>query len=58
MITLNIIRKSRFIANNRGFCDKKNEPYIQGQNPSPGIREYFYYVDHTTTECFSKMTRK
>lgn len=22
------------------------EPYIQGQSPSAGIREYFFYVDH------------
>jgi hypothetical protein len=22
------------------------EPYVQGQEPKPGIREYFYYVDH------------
>ena len=30
----------------RSFCDKAKEPYVQGQNPSPGIREYFFYVDH------------
>ena len=47
MIFLNKIRKVRcFYTNNRGFCEKKNETYIQGQNPSPGIREYFYCVDH------------
>ena len=30
----------------RMFCNKASEPYSQGQSPAPGIREYFYYVDH------------
>jgi len=28
----------------RGFSEGRN--YIQGQEPSPGVREYFFYVDH------------
>lgn len=24
----------------------KNLSYIQGQEPEPKIREYFYYIDH------------
>ena len=37
---------SPLISNTRCFSEKAREPYIQGQNPAPGIREYFYYVDH------------
>lgn len=24
----------------------RNVSYVQGQSPKPGIREYFYYIDH------------
>ena len=30
----------------RRCCNKASEAYTQGQSPAPGIREYFYYVDH------------
>ena len=30
----------------RSYSDKAKEAYVQGQNPEPGIREYFFYVDH------------
>jgi len=31
----------------RCFCDQaKVKSYTQGQSPSPGIREYFFFVDH------------
>jgi len=30
----------------RNCCNKAKESYIQGQSPAPGIREYFFYVDH------------
>ena len=30
----------------RTCCNKASEPYSQGQSPAPGVREYFYYVDH------------
>ena len=30
----------------RWYSDRAQEPYTQGQSPSPGIREYFFYVDH------------
>ena len=31
----------------RCFCDKpKVKTYTQGRSPSPGIREYFFFVDH------------
>ena len=47
MNIFNNFGKSRgLVSNIRKFSEKKNEPYIQGQTPSPGIREYFYYVDH------------
>lgn len=25
--------------------------YVQGQSPSPNIREYFYYIDHQGMVC-------
>ncbi|XP_071278064.1 UPF0598 protein C8orf82 homolog [Agelaius tricolor] len=28
------------------LCSRPGLPYQQGQRPEPGIREYFYYVDH------------
>ena len=34
------------LRNVRYFCNKAREAYIQGQSPAPGIREYFFYVDH------------
>ena len=24
----------------------RNVSYVQGQSPSPNVREYFYYIDH------------
>ncbi|XP_023345797.1 UPF0598 protein C8orf82 homolog isoform X1 [Eurytemora carolleeae] len=36
------IRCSHF----RNFCNRAKAEYVQGQSPTPGIREYFYYVDH------------
>uniref|UniRef100_A0A8C5JVU8 Uncharacterized protein n=1 Tax=Junco hyemalis TaxID=40217 RepID=A0A8C5JVU8_JUNHY len=28
------------------LCSRPELRYQQGQRPEPGIREYFYYVDH------------
>lgn len=28
------------------FISKKNKSYIQGQEPEPKVREYFYFIDH------------
>ena len=25
--------------------------YVQGQNPKPNLREYFYYIDHQGQVC-------
>jgi len=39
----------RFCSKNtfaRHCTNMAKEPYIQGQSPGPGIREYFFYVDH------------
>ena len=44
-----IVRNLRYLQNIalvRRCCNKAKEPYVQGQSPSPGIREYFFYVDH------------
>ena len=30
-------------ANKEG---EEEQSYVQGQSPSPGVREYFYYIDH------------
>ena len=30
----------------RVLSNVAKSPYVQGQSPAPGEREYFYYVDH------------
>ena len=46
MLILRNLRYLQNIALVRSCCNKAKEPYVQGQSPSPGIREYFFYVDH------------
>jgi len=29
----------------------RNIAYVQGQEPEPKIREYFYYIDHEGMVC-------
>ena len=41
-LLLNI--KTQFVYQVNCFC--KTLAYVQGQEPEPRIREYFYYIDH------------
>ncbi|XP_013117728.2 UPF0598 protein CG30010 [Stomoxys calcitrans] len=41
-----IIVNRRPLFQNSLFLQKRSVAYIQGQEPEPKIREYFYYIDH------------
>jgi len=43
-----MLRNGRIVFKgcNRLYCNRAKADYIQGQSPEPGIREYFFYVDH------------
>ncbi|CAH0726708.1 unnamed protein product, partial [Brenthis ino] len=43
---MNPVRRSLFVYTKQVNLQKRFVKYIQGQEPEPKIREYFYYIDH------------
>lgn len=47
-----MLSKRNFIFNIQSLCKScYRQLYVQGQSPSPNIREYFYYIDHQGMVC-------
>lgn len=43
---MNLINRSLLLSLKRSYVQKRFLKYIQGQEPEPKVREYFYYIDH------------
>lgn len=51
-----MIYRSTYVIKNAllqqyGHAQKRLLQYVQGQEPEPKIREYFYYIDHQGMVC-------
>lgn len=44
MFVNKLVKYSLFLRKKTGLL--RNVSYIQGQEPEPKIREYFYFIDH------------
>ncbi|CAG9784450.1 unnamed protein product [Diatraea saccharalis] len=43
---MSLLARSSFIIKMRHIINARYLNYVQGQEPEPKIREYFYYIDH------------
>lgn len=48
---MNLINRSLLFSSKRAYVQKRFLKYIQGQEPEPKVREYFYYIDHQGMVC-------